>query len=76
MPDESPGARWYVVGITQTSRVNRAGNFEDVYEYVVDSAAGVTFKVQVPVAVHSEEVARGMIEAEYASLERGAQLSG
>lgn len=76
MADERPGARWQVADVQQTTRVSAAGRFEDVYEYTVETAFGTVFKVQVPVAMHTDEVARSAIEAEYATLERGRFLNG
>jgi hypothetical protein len=76
MADEAPGRRWAVDDIQQTTRVTPSGRFEDVYEYTVATHWGGSFRVQVPVAIHTDEVAAGVIEAEYLNLERGRFLTG
>lgn len=76
MADEVMGARWSVVDIQQDTDISPSGRFVDVYTATVQTAAGVEFKVKVPVAVYSAEVLKSMIEPEVAALEAGRFLSG
>lgn len=76
MADERVGAKWRVVFIEQTTRLSPGNRFEDVYEATVETTFGVSFKVQVPVSVFSDEVLRSAIEAEVQVLEAGRFLSG
>ncbi len=76
MADESPGGRWAVVDIQQTSRVTPGDRFEDVYEATVQTAWGTVIKVQVPIAAYSPEVLRTAVEAEVQVLEQGRFLTG
>ncbi len=76
MADEVIGPRWRVVSIEQTTALAPGNRFQDVYEATVDTAFGVTFKVQVPVSAYSPDVLASAIEPEVQALEAGRFLSG
>ncbi len=74
MVDEAPGKLWHVVDQTRSTRVSPAGRFQEIVQVTIETASGVEWTFDVPLASYSEEVVKGMADAWAAEVERVQSL--
>lgn len=70
MPDERPGKLWTVRDQTRSTRVSPSGRFEEIVQVTIETASGVEWTIDVPLAAYSEETVRSAADAWAAEVER------
>ncbi len=70
MADEAPGKLWTVVDQTRSTRVSPNGRFQEIVQVTIETASGVEWTFDVPLAAYSEETIKGMADAWATEVER------